>query len=109
MHLEIALGMAAGGADFRSLCAHDDMPAVAAFPYLDFALLEHLGCLYIVEQGAIAFFVMLFNRSDIAELLCQFRKALLLSCFSETFIHISPLKIFAFGGMEQVFSRIARQ
>ena len=36
MHLEVCLWMGANGADFRSLCAYNDMTAVAAFPNLNF-------------------------------------------------------------------------
>ena len=52
--LEIALRMAAGGADLRRLGADDDVSAVAAFPDLDLALFKDLRRLQIVQQGAVA-------------------------------------------------------
>ena len=46
---EVSLRMSAGGAEFGSLRAYDDVSAVAAFPYLDFALFEDFLCFYILE------------------------------------------------------------
>ena len=65
---KIALGMVAGGADLGSLCADDDMPAVAALPDLDLALRENFSRLDIVQQGAIALLVVLLDCGDQAEL-----------------------------------------
>ena len=62
--------MGADGADFRGLRAYDDVSAVAAFPDLDFALLEHLCRFDVLEKLAVAFFVRFFDGGDHAELLC---------------------------------------
>ena len=82
-------------------------PAVAAFPHLDLALREYLGHLHIVEQGAVALLVMLFNGGHKAELGGQLREALLVGGLREALVHIGPLVVFALGGVEQVLRRIA--
>ena len=43
VYLEVALGVSAYGANFRSLGANNDVAAVTAFPNLNFALLENLS------------------------------------------------------------------
>ena len=48
VNFKIALGMCAGGAHFGCLGAHNDVSAVAAFPYLYFALFKYLSCFYIL-------------------------------------------------------------
>ena len=50
-HLEIALGMIAGGAHIGRGRPDDDMTAVSALPHLDLALGEDLRHLHIVQQG----------------------------------------------------------
>ena len=70
--------MIASGTDLGRLYADGDVAAVAAFPDLDFALFEHLRCLQIVQQCAVALFVVLFDLRDEAEALCQLREALFL-------------------------------
>ena len=60
--------MCADRAYRRSLGAHYDVAAVAAFPHLDFALLEHGGGFHVLEECAVAFFVALFDSGDHAEL-----------------------------------------
>ena len=49
VNFEISLRVITYRAYFRSCCTNDDMSAVAAFPYLDFALLEDFLCFYILE------------------------------------------------------------
>ena len=45
---KVSLGVIAGGADFGSLSTDDDVTAVAAFPYLNFALSKNLLCFYVL-------------------------------------------------------------
>ena len=49
VNFEISLRVITYRAYFRSCCTDNDMSAVAAFPYLDFALLEDFLCFYILE------------------------------------------------------------
>lgn len=72
--LEEALRMSAGRADLGRLGADDDMTAVAAFPNFDFGLCKHFRKLDVLEQRAIALFVMLFDGGDEAELCGKFGK-----------------------------------
>ena len=99
--------MIAGGTDLGGLCADSDVAAVAAFPDLDFALFEHLRCLQIVQQCAVALFVVLFDLRDEAEALCQLREALFLGSLGKVLIHIRPFVVFACGGSGQIGLRVA--
>ena len=56
--------MAAGGADFGSFFAHRDMPAIPAFPNFYFTLTEDFRRLYVPQQRAIPFLVVLFYCRD---------------------------------------------
>lgn len=56
---KVALGVIAGGADFGGLGAHNDVAAVAALPHFYFALGKHFCHFNVVQQGAVALFVML--------------------------------------------------
>lgn len=56
--------MAAGGADFGSFFAHRDMPAIPAFPNFYFTPTEDFRRLYVPEQRAIPFLVLLFYCRD---------------------------------------------
>lgn len=56
--------MAAGGADFGSFFAHRDMPAIPAFPNFYFTPTEDFRRLYVPEQRAIPFLVVLFYCRD---------------------------------------------
>ena len=49
VNFEISLRVITYRAYFWSCCTDNDMSAVAAFPYLDFALLEDFLCFYILE------------------------------------------------------------
>ena len=71
--------MGAHGANLRRGAAEVDVAAVAALPHLDFALLEDLCGLYIVQQRTVALLVALLNGGHQAELGGQLREALLLS------------------------------
>lgn len=56
--------MAAGGADFGSFFAHRDMPAIPAFPNFYFTPTEDFRRLYVPQQRAIPFLVVLFYCRD---------------------------------------------
>ena len=49
VNFEISLRVITYRAYFWSCCTDNDMSAVAAFPYLDFALFEDFLCFYILE------------------------------------------------------------
>ena len=98
--LEEAPGVQAGGADLRSGGAHNDMTAVAALPYLYFALFKDLGGLHIAQQGTVAFLMALFDGSYQTELGSQFREALCFGGSGKAVVHIGPLVVFPFSGME---------
>ena len=85
---EVSLGVCAGGAKLGSIGANHQVTAVAAFPDLDFALGEDLGGLHVLQQCAIALFVVLFNGSHHPELCSQLGEAFL---FSGTFFGIAFL------------------
>ena len=104
---KIALRVIAGGANFRSLGAHDDVTTVAAFPDFNLALFKDLHGFHIGQQLAVAFLVMLFNGGNQAEFGGQLREALLLGGLGKAFVHIGPFVVFALGGMKQVLRRIA--
>ena len=99
---EIALGVIADGADFGSLGADHNMAAVAAFPDFDLALFDHLLHLNVLQQGTVAFLVMLFDCGNTAELRGEFRESFLFRCFGEGFVHIGPLLVFTVGRGGQV-------
>ena len=80
MNFKVTLGMITGGADFRRLCSHNDMPAVAALPYLYLALFKNSGCLYVLKQGAVSFLVVLFDFPYKPEFRCKFRKPFRFCC-----------------------------
>ena len=56
--------MAAGGADFGSFFAHRDMPAIPAYPNFYFTPTEDFRRLYVQQQRAIPFLVVLFYCRD---------------------------------------------
>lgn len=56
--------MAAGGAAFGSFFAHPDMPAIPAFPNFYFTPTEDFRRLYVPQQRAIPFLVVLFYCRD---------------------------------------------
>ena len=56
--------MAAGGADFGSFFAHRDMSAIPAFPNFYFTPTEDFRRLYVPQQRAIPFLVVLFYCRD---------------------------------------------
>ena len=91
----------------RSLGADDDVAAVAAFPHLDFALLEHGGRFHVLEEGTVAFFMALFDGGDHAELLGEGGKAFSLGGLREVFVHVGPFVVLAVGGSLQVGSGVA--
>ena len=102
MDLEIGLGMCTGGADLGSLGADHDVATVAALPYLDVALAEHLLGLYIVQQGAVALLMTLLDGSYETELGSELGEALLIGGAGKAFVHVGPLVVFALSGCCQV-------
>lgn len=105
--LEIALRMIARRAHIRSLGAHDDVTAVAAFPDFYLALFEDLHGFHIGQQLAVAFLVMLFNGGNQAEFCGQLRESLFFRGLGKAVVHVGPLVIFALGGVQQVLGGIA--
>ena len=61
MNLEISLRMRAYRTNFRCFLAYYDMTAVAAFPYLHFALLKYFLRFHIMKQSTVALFMMFFD------------------------------------------------
>lgn len=108
VYFEEALRMVTGRADLRSRRTDYDVTAVAALPYLDFALLEYLSGLYIAQQGTVTLFVMLFDGCNQTELACQIMEAFLLSGLCEAVVHVGPLVVLALGSVQQVFSGVAQ-
>ena len=86
MNLKVALRMIAGRADFGRFGADDDMTAVAALPHLHFALLEYFGGFDVGKQGAVTFFMVLFNCGDQSEFSRKLRKAFLFGGFGKILI-----------------------
>ena len=83
------------------------MSAVAALPYLYFALGEHCSGLDVLEQGAVTLFVMLLDSSDAAELGGKLGEAFLIRSLGEAFVHIGPLVVLAVGGGCEVLGGVA--
>ena len=106
VNFKVALGMVAGRADLRRLLADHDMPAVAALPHLDLALGKDLRHLHIVQQGAVALLMVLFDGGDQTETLGQLVEALLVGGFGEAVVHIRPLVVLALSGGEKVFGGV---
>ena len=73
------------------------MTAVAAFPYLDLALLEYLLGFDIPEQCTVALLVTLLDCSYKAELCCQLSEAFLLGCLCKAVVHVCPLVVLTCG------------
>ena len=78
------------------------MSAVPAFPDFYFTLREDLLCFHIFQKGAIALLMVLLDFGNQAELCSQFRESFFFRCFSEAFIHISPLVILSGCGSREV-------
>ena len=99
--------MCASRANLRSLGADNDVSAVAAFPNLYLALLEHFLGLDVLEKCAIALFVTLLDSSYEAELLSENVESFLVGGLCETVIHISPLIIFSVCSLNEVVCGVA--
>ena len=97
----------ADGADVGRGGANDDMTAVAALPDLNAGFFEDFLRLDVFQKRAVTFFVVLFDSGDATELFSEFGKAFLFSLARHTGIHVSPLEIFTFGGVHEIFSGIA--
>ena len=99
--------MVAGRADLRRFLTDHDMTAVAALPHLDLALGKDLRHLHIVQQGAVALLMVLFNGGYQAETLGQLMKAFLIGSFGKAIVHIRPLVVLTLSGGEKVFCGVA--
>src|SRR5574344_499384 len=99
---KVGLRMSACGADLRCFGSYYDVSAIAAFPYLYFAFLKNLCCLYILQQCAVALLMTLLNGSHKAEFGSQFLKTFFFRCLCKTVIHVCPLIVLAFGCIQQV-------
>ena len=103
VEFEISLWMCANRANLRSLGAHNDVSAIAAFPNLHFASFENFSSLHIVEECTVALFVAFFDGRYAAELLCEFRKTFLLRSLCKSCVHIRPLIVLPFGCGSEIF------
>ena len=90
--------MGAHGACGRGLGAHDNVSAVAAFPYLDFALFEDCCGFHVLQEGAVAFFVALLDGGDHTELVGEGLEAFGFGGLREVLVHVGPFVVFAIGG-----------
>ena len=88
VHLGVALGVSAYGANFRSLGANNDVAAVTAFPNLNFALLENLSGFDVLQKGAITLFMVLLNFANHAELGRQSLEALFFCGLGEVIVSV---------------------
>ena len=102
-----ALRMLAYRAGFRRLGADNQMTTVTALPHGDAALFKDCLGLYIVQQRAIALLMRLLNSSNAAELLRQIVEALFVSLTSHAVIHIGPLCVLTFCGVQKILCRVA--
>ena len=100
--------MVADGAHLGSLGADDDMTAVAAFPNLDAGLFKHCLGFHVLKQLAVALLVGLLDGGNAPELGGQCSKALFLGLSCHPLIHIRPLGVLAFSGVEQVLGGVAQ-
>ena len=98
--------MSADRANLRRFFGFYDMTAVGADPNGLFAAFEHGAVFYLLEEGLIAFFMMLFNGTDSAEFEGQFRETFLICRFSKFLIHIGPFIVFASSSIFEVRYRI---
>ena len=103
MYFKIALRMITYRTYIRRLSSYHNMSTVTAFPYLNFALFKYLCSFNILKKCTISLFVMLLNLSYSPEFCSKLMEPFFISSFSEAFIHICPLIIFAFCRCRQVF------
>ena len=96
-------GMVAGRAYCRCFFAFMDIAAIAAEPFHRCFSLKYSIVFNIGQQGAIAFFVLLFGDGNRFKDGGNFIKALFPCRFGKRGIHVSPFVIFAAGGCSQVF------
>ena len=78
------------------------MTAVAALPHLDFALLEDGSGGDVLQQGAIALFVMFLDSANLTKLLGKFGETLFLSGLGKALVHIGPLEILTVSSSAKV-------
>ena len=99
--------MHACGANFGSLYSDNDVSAVAALPYSDFAFCKNFVVFDVFKKRAIAFLVMFFDSRDKAESCRKRLEALFFGVTRELLVHIRPFVVFALGGGKQIFCGVA--
>lgn len=104
-NFKIAAGMSAGRTDLGRACAHNDMPAVAAFPYLYFASGKNLGRFNIMQQRTVALFMVLFNSGNQTEFCCQFGETFFLGGFGKARRTYQSIRSFRLQRHEAGFRR----
>ena len=99
--------MHACGANFGSLYADNDVPAVAALPYSDFAFCKNFVVFDVFKKRTITFLVMFFDSRDKAESCRKRLEALFFGVTRELLVHIRPFVVFALGCGAQIFGGVA--
>ena len=95
--------MVANGALLGSLCAENEMSAVAAFPHNYSALFEYSLSFYVGKKRTVSLLVSLFNSRYTAELCCKLVEALCLCVLCKLIVHIGPLIVLTLCFVEKVF------
>ena len=107
-YLKVSLRMVANGALLGSVCAENEVSAVAAFPHNDSALFEYSLGLYVGKKRTVSFLVSLLNSCNASELSCELVEALCLCVLCELIVHIGPFVVFTLCCVEKVFSSVAK-
>ena len=100
--------MVANRADLGCGNADDNVSAVAAFPDGYAGFFKHRFRFHIFQKCAVSFLVRLFNSGNSTELCGKSVKAFFLRLAGHSFVHVGPLCVLTFSGMEQVFCRVAK-
>ena len=100
--------MEADRTDSGGFGADDDVAAVATLPDADTCLAEHLGGLYVAQQGTIALLVVSLDGCNATELLGQLVESLFVGLAGKAVVHVSPLIVLALGGVQQILGGAAQ-
>ena len=100
--LEVALGVVTDGADFGGGGADDDVAAVGALPDGVAFFGEDHFVFDVLEELAVALFVMLLDGADHLEFLRDFLETLFTGFAGHPRIHIGPLEVLAVRGVGQI-------
>ena len=98
MDFKEALRMITSRTNIGSLCADDDMTAVAALLYLDLALFKYLSSFNIVEQCTVSFLMMFFDCRNKFEFCRELGESFFLGSFGKALVHIGPLVVLTVRG-----------